>query len=428
MNKFTTLPKPTAADPPGTVSAAPAVRAFPRLLVFSTLFPHPLQPGGGLFIRERMFRVGQHLPVVVVSPQPWFPFQGVLRYIRPHFRPPAPCYEEQSGIAVFRPRFLCVPGMLKQWDGFFMALGSYPVLHRLKKSVGFDIIDAHFAYPDGYAATLLGRWFGIPVSVTLRGTEVPHSRIPALRRRLVKTFQRAERVFSVSDSLRQLAIRLGTPESKTRVVGNGIDVKRFLPKDRREARLRFGLPQDARVIISVGALVGRKGFHRVVQVMPSLLNRFPDLHYLIVGGSSPEGDIEPELREQVARLGLEKQVHFLGPLPPDELKWPLSAADVFVLATRNEGWANVFLEAMACGLPVVTTDVGGNAEVVCRPDLGVIVPYGDAPALEQAIAASLDREWDRAAIRAYAKDNSWDSRVAILVEEFERLAMKGGLP
>jgi glycosyltransferase involved in cell wall biosynthesis len=92
-----------------------------------------------------------------------------------------------------------------------------------------------------------------------------------------------------------------------------------------------------------------------------------------------------------------------------------------VLATRNEGWANVFLEAMACGLPVVTTRVGGNAEVVCRDDLGTVVPFGDATALREAIAAALLRDWDRSAIRRYAEANSWDERIAVLVEEFRAL-------
>ena len=128
-----------------------------------------------------------------------------------------------------------------------------------------------------------------------------------------------------------------------------------------------------------------------------------------------------ELDAQVARLGLGERVHFLGALPPDELKWALSASDVFVLATRNEGWANVFLEAMACGLPVVTTDVGGNAEVVCRDELGSIVPFGDAAALQQALEDALDKDWDRAAIIEYAQANQWDKRVAQLLRAFEPL-------
>lgn len=126
-------------------------------------------------------------------------------------------------------------------------------------------------------------------------------------------------------------------------------------------------------------------------------------------------------------LGLEDCVRFLGTLPPEALKQPLSAADVFVLATRNEGWANVFLEAMACRLPVVTTDVGGNREVVCRDELGTVVPFGDAAALQTALSAALARDWDRDAILAYARDNEWDGRVAALVTAFRALGRSGAV-
>ena len=109
-------------------------------------------------------------------------------------------------------------------------------------------------------------------------------------------------------------------------------------------------------------------------------------------------------------------------MPAESLKIPLSAADVFVLATRNEGWANVFLEAMACGLPVVTTDVGGNVEVVNNPGLGTIVPFGNEELLCEAIADALSKKWDRGAITAHARENSWEDRVRTLTGEFERIA------
>ncbi len=397
----------------------------PRLVVLSSLFPSSAQPGAGLFIRERMFRVGRELSLVVVSPRPWFPGQGLIKLLRPGYRPMPPRHEVQEGTDVYFPRFLALPGLFRQLDGLFMALGTLPLLWRLRRQFGFNLIDAHFAYPDGYAAALLGRWFDLPVTITLRGTEVPHSRNPSMRGRLKEVLSGATRVFSVSESLRQLAIGLGMPAAKARVVGNGVDIHRFRPEDRHEARARYGLADSARVLVSVGALVERKGFHRVLTVLPALLAHNPDLHYLIVGGASPEGNLEQALREQVAALGLVLQVHFLGTVAPDELRWALSAADVFVLATRNEGWANVFLEAMACGLPVVTTDVGGNAEVVCEAGLGEIVPFDDADSLKRALAHALNKDWDRQAIRAYAENNGWDTRVAVLVEEFRQLVNAG---
>lgn len=391
----------------------------PRLIVFSSLFPNAAQPTAGLFIRERMFRVGKQLPLVVVSPKPWFPGQALIRLFRPHYRPMPAKMENQAGFEVHFPRFLAIPGLFRGLDSLFMALGSYFTLRRLKAR-GHNLIDAHFAYPDGHAALKLGRWLGLPVTVTLRGTEMPQSRNPALAPKLREVFRDADKVITVSDSLRRLALSLGLEEKRGQVVGNGVDAHRFTPVPRDEARARYGLPESAKVLITVGGLVERKGFHRVIACLPDLLKTHPDLHYLVVGGPCPEGDMGQALKDQAAALGLTDRVHFLGPIPPDELKWPLSAADVFVLSTRNEGWANVILEAMACGLPVVATDVGGNSEVVCRPELGEIVPFDHQEALTRALDEALGKTWNPETLRVYAEENSWDNRVERLSGIFDQ--------
>lgn len=393
----------------------------PRIVVFSTLFPSPAQPNAGIFIRERMFRVGEKIPIVVVAPTPWFPFQGALRRWRPHFRPETPVYEKKMGIEVFRPRFFSIPGFFKFLDGFFMAFGSLRTMRKLKATFKFNLIDAHFGYPDGYAATLLGRRFKVPVTITLRGTEVPHAKEKLRRVFLVKALKKATCLFSVSGSLKKHAVKLGIAANKIRVVGNGIDLEKFYPVERKPARKELAISDTTKVLITVGAIVERKGFHRVLEILPMLLKKHPDLLYLAVGGATAEGDLTQRLQQQVKDLHLEDFVLFLGPRPPDKLKSILSAADLFVLPTSNEGWANVLLEAMACGLPIVTTDVGGNAEVVCRPELGLIVPFGDAERLLQAVDQALTQKWERQHILEYARANSWDNRVEILVEEFEKI-------
>lgn len=302
-----------------------------------------------------------------------------------------------------------------------MAIACLPLIRRLRKENPHTVIDAHFAYPAGYAAVLLGKWLDLPVTITMRGTEVSLAADPCRRARMLTALNRASRVFAVSDSLRQHACVLGADASRVRVIGNGVDLARFYREDFSAARTRLNIAQNSPVLVSVGGLVERKGFHRVIALLPRLVEKYPDLRYLVVGGASPEGDMSPTLHQQVADLKLENTVQFLGALAPDEIRWPLSAANVFVLATSNEGWANVFLEAMACGLPVVTTNVGGNAEVVCRPNLGTIVEFGNEQALANAIDESLSRDWNRSAIIEYAKSNTWDSRVAVLLEEFDVL-------
>ena len=355
----------------------------PAIVVLSSLFPSPAQPNAGVFVRERMFRVGAHVPLSVVAPTPWL---------------------------MFRP------------SGSQPTLGAFPRLRRLKAAGQLDLIDAHFGYPDGYAAVLLGRWLKVPVTITMRGTEDRHSRTPGLLPRLRQALLGCQQVFSVSAALKQIAVGMGVPADKVEVVGNGVDATKFQPLDRAACRLALGISGDTPVLIGVGGLVERKGFHRVIEVLPSLIQRFPALVYLIVGGPSAEGNNQAELEAQVAQLGLERHVRLLGTRKPEELSEVLSAANVFVLATRNEGWANVFLEAMACGLPVVTTDVGGNREVVCRPELGTVVPFGDTTALAAALNHALQTRWDSAAIRAYAENNAWDERVSRLLTAFRRLA------
>lgn len=395
--------------------------ACPHVVVLSSLFPSSVQPGSGLFVRERMFRVGQRLPLCVVSPVPWFPCQSLLRKLKPGFRLGAPAYEQQQGRDVWFPRFLSVPGLLKRFDGLFMALGAYARLRKLKRDGRLDVLDAHFAYPDGYAAGLLGRWLNVPVTVTLRGTESRQARDPVLRPLLQRGLARMSRVFSVSDSLRKVALSLGVPAHKARVVGNGVDLERFFMLPRLQCRTELGLAVDAPVLVTVGGLVERKGFHRVIDCLPALRRQFPGIQYLVVGGPSPEGDWTDRLRQQCRTLQLDDCVHFLGPVAPDRLRHVLSAADIFVLSTRNEGWANVLLEAMACGLPVITTDVGGNSEVVSAPTLGEVLPFDEPVKLQESITRTLLTPWDRGALRKHAEDNTWDRRIDVLEAEFRAL-------
>ena len=394
----------------------------PRVVVLSTLFPHAAAPTSGPFVRERMFRVAKTVPLTVVAPRPWFPLQGLVRRWKPHFRPPAPARETQDGIEIRRPRFLSVPGAWKWLDGLSMAVCCLPALASLKRTFRANVIDAHFAYPEGYAATLLGRWLHLPVCITLRGTEVPLARDPRRRVRMIDAMRRARRIFAVSESLKRLAVELGIAPDRILVVPNGVDTAKFHRLERERARKAIGLHGDGPVLISVGALVERKGFHRVLECLPALRQSLPDLRYLIVGGPGPEGDWSAELERRAAEEGVRDCVIFLGTVAADALNVPLSAADVFVLATSNEGWANVFLEAMACGLPVVTTDVGGNAEVVSDESLGRIVPFGDRERLTAAIRDALQRHWDRDAIAAHARAQSWERRVKALCDEFQAIA------
>jgi glycosyltransferase involved in cell wall biosynthesis len=194
-------------------------------------------------------------------------------------------------------------------------------------------------------------------------------------------------------------------------------MEKFFPVPKDEARQELGLPLDRKIIISVGGLVKRKGFHRVLAVLPEVTEKYREILYVIVGGPTVEGDLGPELREQVKELNLDAHVHFTGSLPYDKVRKWLNAADVFCLATSNEGWANVFFEALACGKPVVTTKVGGNEEVIKSGDYGILVDLDDQKQLKDAIIEALEKKWDHGKIIKYASENNWENVARKVLQE-----------
>lgn len=401
-----------------------AERTATSVAVISSLFPRPSAPLAGIFIYERMRRVGARLPVTVLSPTPYFPGQWVLRLLDRNYRPPTPRRWRNGDTEISYPRFLAFPGLLRGMDARSIALCLFPHVRRLKENGGADVLDAHFAYPDGVAAALLADWLNLPYTITLRGSEPRLAQEPGHREQIGTAMRNATRVFTVSESLRRFAIELGAAESRTRTVPNGVDLDCFQPLDRARSRRSLGLPENGKVLITVGGLVERKGQHRVIDVLPELLTDFPDIHYVLVGGGSGEGDWTGRLEGLAREKGVSDRVHFLGQLQPEQLALPLSASDVFVLSSRNEGWANVLLEAMACGIPVVTTDVGGSREVVRNEDIGIVIPFDDRDALLAALRRALLASWDREAILAYARANTWDDRIQTLIDEFTTLASR----
>ena len=386
-----------------------------KVLVFTTVFPNNKHLNLGVFVRERMSRVAKHCEIKVIAPVPYFPFAGLFKK---KYRQRIPQIEYQQGFEVFHPKFFLIPGIMKFLDGFFLYLSTKRFVKKIQKTFDFDLIDAHFAYPDGFAAVLLGKRFNRPVTITLRGTLNRLINYKGRREAIRFALKNANRVFSVSAYLVKLAKGLGIDESKFIVIPNGVDTSKFQVLNKSECRKRLGIPQDKKVIISVGALVERKGHHRIIETLPELINKYPNLLYIVVGGGSVEGDMSISLNEQVRELSLIKHVRFAGEIQHNKINEFLCASDTFALATRFEGWANVFFEAMACGLPVVTTDICGNAEVVKNGENGLLVPFGDREALANAIDKALTTTWNKETIINYAKSRTWDQVADEVYEQF----------
>jgi glycosyltransferase involved in cell wall biosynthesis len=385
-----------------------------RLLTFSTLYPNNVRPNHGIFVENRLRHLiaSGHASSTVVAPVPWFPSRSARFGDWGRHASVSPT-ELRHGIMVHHPRYPVIPWIGMAAAPYLLYRAALPALRRLLGSgQRFDAIDAHYVYPDGVAAVWLGRTLGLPTVVTARGTDInliPRYVLPrALIRRAIAG---AAALIAVSAALKNELVALGAPDDKVTVLRNGVDLTQFRPVDRAAARAALGLTRTT--LLSVGHLIERKGHHRVIEAMPLL----PEFELLIVG----EGPERRRLAALIERLGLAGRVRLLGARPHVELPSIYGAADVLVLASTREGWANVLLEAMACGTPVVASNIWGNPEVVSEAAAGVIADENTPEYIAEAVKRLFAHSPGRAATRAYAEQFSWESTTAGQVALFEPL-------
>ena len=372
-----------------------------RLLAYSTLFPNAAQPNHGIFVENRLRQLlaTGEATATVLAPVPYFPSAAPVFGRWAEFAR-APRQEVRHGVMVHHPRFPVIPRIGEAMAPFLLATASRRALRRLVAGgLPFDLIDAHYVYPDGVAAVRLGAAFGRPVVITARGSDVTQLPDHAVPRRLIAdALRRADALIAVSTALGERLLALGADPAKVTVLRNGVDAAQFAPVDRAAARAALGLG-DAPTLISVGGLVERKRHHLTIAAMTSL----PGYRLLIVG----EGPEREHLAAVIARRGLGDRVRLLGAQPHDALPRFYGAADAMVLASAREGWANVLLESMACGTPVVASNIPGNPEVVRECAAGVIVRENTAEGIAAAVRDLLANPPDRAATRAYAERFGW---------------------
>jgi glycosyltransferase involved in cell wall biosynthesis len=282
----------------------------------------------------------------------------------------------------------------------------------IASGVTFDLIDAHYFYPDGVAAVMLAREFGLPVSITARGTDlnlIPRYTVP--RRWIAWAARHADGLVTVCEALKRELVELGIAPERVRVLRNGVDLRLFRPVDRKDARAKLGLTGPT--LLSAGALIPRKGHDLAIEA----LGRLPGFRLLIVG----DGPMRGELKALAERLGVADRVGFVGAVAHERLPEIYSAGDALVLASSREGWANVLLEAMACGTPVVASDVWGNGEVVASAAAGSLMTDRTPAALAEAVLRLFASPPSRAATRAYAEAFSWDATTEGQIELFEEM-------
>jgi glycosyltransferase involved in cell wall biosynthesis len=371
-----------------------------RVLTFTTLYPNAEKPNHGVFVENRLRQtLARHdMQATVLAPVPYFPFTSdafgaYARFAR------VPRREDRYGVSVHHPRYFLLPKVGMTTAANFLYRGALAACRRLgldKTTV--DVIDAHYFYPDGAAAARLARALELPFVVTARGTDLNVlPAYPAVRQQIVWAAREASALITVSGALRQRLLDLGVDARKSAVLRNGVDLDVFKPAAREAARARFGV--TGFTIVSVGNLVALKGHELTIEAMASL----PDCRLLIAGG----GPLREALQHRAAALGVAERVTLLGEVPHADLAQLYSAADASVLMSEREGWANVLLESMACGTPALATRVGGNAEIVTRPEAGVLLGERSAATLVEAVRAFRQHQVDRAAVRRHAEEFGW---------------------
>jgi teichuronic acid biosynthesis glycosyltransferase TuaC len=382
-----------------------------KILTFSTLFPNREKPGHGIFVETRLRHLvaSGRVESRVVAPVPWFPstdprFGSYAQMAR------APRHEVRHGIAVGHPRYPVLPKIGMNVAPLLLAQAAKPAIGRLiDEGFDFDLIDAHYFYPDGVAAAMLARHFNKPLVISARGSDItllPQHRLP--RKMILWAAHRADAIITVCNALRDEMIALGVDGARVTSLRNGVDLTLFQPTARD--------PAQPFTLLTVGHLVPVKAQELIVGALPLL----PGVR-LVVAGDGPNRAMLEALARQ---LGVSERVRFLGAVPQAELRAHYGAADALVLASSREGWANVLLEAMACGTPVVASRVWGTPEVVAAPEAGVLMaertPQGVADAVNALRAACPDR----AATRRYAERFSWDDTTAGQLRIFEQLIHK----
>jgi len=392
----------------------------PKILTFSTLYPSSVRPGHGIFVETRLrelLKTGA-VDARVVAPVPWFPSR------HPRFGSYARIAqtleaETWNGIEVVHPRYPLVPKLGMTTAPLLLAISSLaPIRRIIRAGFDFDVIDAHYFYPDGVAAALLAKWLHKPLAITARGTDLNLIPQHALPRRMIRwAAMQAQASIGVCGALMDVLRAMDVPGDRLHVMRNGVDLVRFSPQPQQVSRRELGLAGSP-ILLSVGHLIERKGHHLIIQAMPEILRVHPEAHLVVVG----EGEMQGALQELVRQLGLTARVSLVGAVPQTELPRWYSAADLFVLGSSREGWANVLLESMACGTPVLATAIWGTPEVVASPDAGALVADRTAHALAEGAMQLLGRLPARSAVRDYAEGFGWSATSEAQVKLFNQLA------
>ena len=377
-----------------------------RILSITTLFPDAARPGFGLFVARQAQALAARgdVELLVINPFPALPGLGGRAAV-----------DHEYGVEIHRQPFTTIPRFGVRWNPALIARAVLPLAKRLHEQRPFDVVDAQFFYPDGPAAARIAKALGLPLSIKARGSDIHlWGEKPFALRQMLAAAAQAGGLLAVSEALKRDMVQLGMAAAKIAVHYTGLDHARFHPLPRAEARTAVNgiVPADGPLLVTVGNLIALKGQKFVIEALADL----PGVR-LVLAGNGPDMAALQRLAQQ---CGVADRVHIPGSIAPDRLAQLLCAADAMVLPSENEGLANAWVEALACGTPLIITDVGGAREVVSHPSAGRIVDRS-AQAIADALRALLKTPPAQQDVAANAARFSWEANAAQLATHYAKL-------
>lgn len=352
----------------------------PRLAVVTPYFPIREEPYRGHSAYHTLKHMTGEMEIEVFSPIATYPSWLKPRSYRYHR---ASTNWSPPGLKAHYFEYPAVPVLTRPVNSWLCRRKITPHLRAFRP----DLVLNYWLYPEGHATVFAARELGAKSIVCAIGSDVRRIPDATTRRRVVETLRTADFVLAVSEELRQQEVALGAPPERTRTILNGYDSSIFYPRNRREAREALKLGQEEQIVLYVGSLIAPKGLRELLQAAKSLHARRPNLRVYCIG----EGPLRQELEGAASYFLLPGRTD-----SPGVANW-MAAADVFCLPSYSEGCPNVVIEAIACGRPVIATNVGGIPEIL-NELRGALIPPQDAGALEQALESALSRAWDPASL------------------------------
>ena len=378
-------------------------------VVCTNLYPTRADPMRGSFNRQQFSHLGRlhELLILVPTAKRW--------PCRPRARREAPRDPHRDGPEVTNYR-VWHPPLVGRWSNArILYLTTRIFLAGELRAKQPHYILGSFAYPDGVAAALLARWLGVPAFIKVHGSDINLMADGGPRGRQIRwALRRVDGVIAVSRALVDRVTSLGADPRNTLLLYNAVDRELFRPKNRSVCRRRLHLPDGRHSLLYVGNLKREKGVMDLAEAFFQMAAEDRDLDLEIVG----TGPLERELEARVTAKGLGRRIHLHGSRPHEEIAEWLGACDVLCLPSHAEGVPNVVLEALASGRPVVSTRVGGVAEVLSER-AGKLVEPGEPQALASAIRQVLSAEWPAEELSRTLVASDWPENARLLSQFIE---------